>query len=89
MAKGLNYQTICNMYTLVQIQEKVDFYIGQVDRATTKLYDKDTTQGRQRVESADIDKISEILAVWLKALECKSGLGQTHIISGNFLSRGF
>jgi len=85
MSRSLNWQTICKLYTLEQIQEKVDFYMDQLERATLKLYDKDTTQGRQKVESAEIDKIESILAVWMKALECKSGNGGgTRAVSVNF-----
>ena len=86
---SLNPQTLCNIYTQVQIQEKVDFYLDQMDRATIRLYDKDSTQGRQKVESEEIQRIESILQSWLKALECKKGLGKTHIVSGNFRNGRF
>ena len=81
---ALNPQTLCNLYTLEQIETKITFYMEQLDGATVRLYDKDTTQGRQKVESADIDKIEEILQAWLKAKECKAGVGGVVIVSGNF-----
>ena len=83
MAK-LNPQTICNIYTLVQIQEKVDGFLEALEGSVTKEYDKDTSQGRQKVESADMDKIESVLSVWMKALELKKGLGGVRIISQNF-----
>lgn len=89
MAVSLSPQVICDLYTLEQINEKVTFWEGQLERASTKLYDKDTTQGRQRVEASDLDKISDTLQVYLKAKQLKSGLGQPHIISANFRNRGF
>lgn len=82
---ALNWQTICKLYTLEQIQERVTLYQDQLDRAMVKLYDKDTTQGRQKVESAELDKIESVLAVWMKALECKSGNGGgARVVSVNF-----
>lgn len=80
----LNYHTICNLYTLAQIEEKITFYMEQLEGATVKSYDKDTTQGKQKVESADIAAIESLLAVWLKAKECKQGMGGPRIFSGNF-----
>ncbi len=84
MTKSLNYRTICNTKTLEQIQEKVTFWEDQLEGATVKSYDKDTTQGRQKVESADLAQIESILAVWTKALECKKGMGGVRIVSHNF-----
>ena len=83
MAK-LNPQTLCNLYTLEQIDAKIVFFTEQLEGATVSMYDKDTSQGRQKVESADIDKIESILQTWLKAKECKNGIGGTQIASGNF-----
>jgi len=84
MARSLNYRTICNIYTESQIQTKVDFYLGQLDNATTRMYRKDTSQGMQQVESEEIRNIESILAPWMKALECKKGLGGVNIVSQNF-----
>ncbi len=84
MSRSLNPQTICNIYTLIQIQEKVDGFLEALEGAVTKEYDKDTSQGRQKVESADMDKIESVLSVWMKALELKKGLGGVRIISQNF-----
>ena len=84
MAKGLSAQTLCNLYTLEQIEEKITFYTEQLEGATVKMYDRDTTQGRQKVESANMEKIESILQAYLKALECKKGLGGVRIVSGNF-----
>lgn len=81
---ALNPQTLCNLYTLDEIETKITFYMEQLDGATVRLYDKDTTQGRQRVESAAIERIEAILQAWLKAKECKSGVGGVVIVSGNF-----
>lgn len=81
---ALNPHTLCNIYTLEQIEAKITLFTDQLEAATVRLYDKDTSQGRQKVESADIDKIAEILQAWLKAKECKTGIGGTVIVSGNF-----
>ena len=86
---SLNPQTLCNLYTLAEIETKVTFFMEQLERATTKMYDKDSTQGRQKVESAEIAHIEKILQSWLKAKECKTGVGGTHIISGNFRNSRF
>lgn len=87
MGKPLNPHTLCNLYTLEQINEKITFYMEQLEGATVKSYSKDTTQGNQSVSSADIDKIESLLAVWMKAKECKTGLGGPRIFSGNFRGR--
>ena len=81
---ALNPQTLCNLYTVDQIDTKITFFMEQLEGATVRLYDKDTSQGRQRVESADIEKIEQILQAWLKAKECKTGVGGVVIVSGNF-----
>ena len=83
---SLNYKTLCRLYTLTQIDAKITFYEEQLDAATVESYDKDTTQGRQKVVSAQIDKIESLLAVWLKAKECITGAGTGggQIVSGNF-----
>jgi len=86
---SLNPQTLCNLYTLAEIQTKVDFYLDQLDKATVESYDKDSSQGRIKVVSAQIEKIESILQAWLKALECKNGLGKPRIVSHNFGGRGF
>jgi hypothetical protein len=84
MARSLNPYHLCNLYTIEQINEKITFYQDQLERATVKMYDKDSTQGRQKVESADIEKIESLLATWIEAKACKSGTGGTRVISGNF-----
>ncbi len=89
MAVSLSPQVICDLYTLEEINEKVTFWTDQLERASVRMYDKDSTQGRQKVEAAELNRISETLQVYLKAKQCKLGLGKPHIISGNFRSRGF
>lgn len=84
MSKTLNYQTICNLKTLEQIQEKVTFWEDQLENATVRFYDKDSQQGRQKVEAADLEKIEGTLSVYMKALECKQGKGGVNIVAGNF-----
>ena len=86
---SLNPQTLCNIYTLAEIETKITFFMDQMERATVKEYRKDSTQGMQNVESAEIAHIEKILQSWLKAKECKTGVGQTHIISGNFRNSRF
>jgi hypothetical protein len=82
---GLNWKTLCNLYTLEQINEKITLYQSQLESAMVKMYDRDTTQGRQKVESADIEKIESILQAWMKAKECKTGVsGSAVIASHNF-----
>ena len=82
----LNYKTLCRLYTLSQIEAKIIFYTEALEGATVESYDKDTTQGRQKVTSAPIEKIESLLAVWLKAKECITGAGTGggQIVSGNF-----
>lgn len=84
---NLNPNTICNLFTLEQIEEKITFYMDQLSGSTVSEYDKDTSQGRQKVKSADIDKIESILQAWLKAKECKMGLGKTRIVSADYGNR--
>ena len=86
---SLNPQTLCNIYTLEQIEAKITIFESALERATVRMYDKDSTQGRQKVESEEIQRIESILQAWLKAKECKLGLGKTHIVSANFGNRGF
>ncbi len=81
---SLNPKTLCNLFTLAQIDAKIVFFMEQMEGATVRLYDKDSSQGRQRVESAEIDKIEQILQAWLKAKECKTGVGGTVIVNANF-----
>ena len=83
---SLNYKTLCRLYSLEQIETKITFYEEQLDAATVESYDKDTTQGRQKVVSAALKDIEELLAVWLKAKECITGAGTGggQIVSGNF-----
>lgn len=84
---GLNPYTLSQLYTLEEITTKITFYSEQLDAATVKSYNKDTTQGVQSVSSADIDKIEAILQSWLKAKQYKNGSGLPRIFSGNFRGR--
>lgn len=85
MSRSLNYRTLCNLYTLEQIQEKVTYYQEIIDAtAGNKMYHKDSQQGSQRVENQDIQNVVPLLESWLKALECKQGMGGVNIVSGNF-----
>ena len=81
---SLNPKTLCRLFTLEQIETKITYYSEALDGAITESYDKDTTQGRQKVVSAQIDKIESILQAWLAAKECKNGLGGVQIVSHNF-----
>ena len=81
---GLNPYTLSQTYTLEQIESKITFYAEQLDGATTQEYSKDTSQGSQRVRSADIDKIESILQSWLRAKQFKLGNGMPNIVSANF-----
>ena len=81
---SLNPKTLCRNYTLAEIETKITFYEEALEGATVRMYDKDSTQGRQKVESADIEKIESLLQAWLAAKDCKSGVGGTQIVSGNF-----
>ena len=84
MSRSLNYSTICNSKTLEEIQTKVTFWEDALENAIVRAYDKDSQQGRQKVESAELDKIESVLSVYQKALECKQGLGGVNIVSANF-----
>ena len=81
---SLSPKTLCRLYTLEQIEAKITHYQDALDGAVVESYDKDTTQGRQKVVSAQIDKIESILQAWLAAKECISGLGGVQIVSHNF-----
>ena len=84
---SLNAKTISRLYTLTQIETKISFYTEQLEGATVESYDKDTSQGRLKVVSAQIDKIENLLQTYLRAKEIISGLGGTQIVSGNFQDR--
>ena len=81
---GLNpyYLSLCN--TLAEIEEKITFYSTKLEGATVKLYDKDTTQGRQRVESAELSQIEDILGRWIAAKVYKSGAAGPNIVSADY-----
>lgn len=84
MSRSLNPRSLCNIYTLAEIQEQVDFYKDQLKQSTVRMYDKDSSQGRQKVEAQDLKEIESVLAAWVRAYECKKGLGKPHIINTNF-----
>ena len=85
MSKTLNPTIICNIYTLQEIKDKVVFYQSIVDgTASNKMYDKDSSQGRQKVETQDVDKVVPILASWMKALELKQGMGGPRVFNINY-----
>ena len=84
MAKGLSAQTICNTQTLEEIEADLLFWKEQMKNATVEFYDKDSSQGRQKVQSARLSEITANYNVYLKALEKKQGLGNVRIVSGNF-----
>jgi len=81
---GLNPYNLSLAYTLEQIEEKITFYTEQLDSSTVAEYTKDSSQGSQRVRSADIDKISNILQMWINAKLYKTGQAGTRITSANF-----
>ena len=80
----LSPKTLCRLYTLAEIETKITFYMEQLEGATVRMYDKDSSQGRQKVESADIEKIESLLQTWLAAKECKTGVGGVQVVSQNF-----
>jgi hypothetical protein len=84
MARSLNPYQLSQLYDIAQIEAKIITYEEALEGAMVKMYDKDSGQGRLKVESADIEKIESILATWLAAKALKSGLGGTRIVSGNF-----
>lgn len=84
---SLNPQTIARLFTLSEIETKITLYQDALDGAVVAEYSRDTSQGSQRVKSAEIDKISELLQVYLKAKSILSGLNGTQIVSGNFQDR--
>jgi len=75
------------LFTLNEIETKITFYTDALEGATVRSYAKDSSQGSQRVESAEIDKIESLLQVYLKAKEILSGLNGTQIVSHNFQDR--
>ncbi len=84
---SLNPQTIARLFTLSEISIKITTFNEALEGAVVESYDKDTSQGRLKVVSAQIDKIAELLQVYLKAKEILSGLNGTQIVSGNFQDR--
>ncbi len=84
---ALNATTIARLFTLSEIEVKIQFYTDALEGATVRSYNKDSSQGSQRVESADIDKIESLLQTYLKAKEILSGLNGVQIVSANFQDR--
>lgn len=84
---SLNPQTIARLSTLSEIETKITFYTNALEGATVRSYSKDSSQGSQRVDSAELDKIESLLQTYLKAKEILSGLNGTQIVSGNFQDR--
>lgn len=84
MSRPLNYMVICDLYTLEEIQTEVDFWKEQLKNATVAEYKKDTSQGMQQVESAELKQIESTLSIYMKALQCKKGGGSIGIVSANF-----
>ena len=84
---SLNPQTIARLFTLSEINVKITTFNEQLEAATVESYDKDTTQGRMKIVSAQIDKIAELLQVYLRAKEILSGIGGVKIVSTNFTDR--
>jgi|GEM_PF-3253814 len=84
---SLNPQTIARLFTLSEINVKITTFNEQLEAATVESYDKDTIQGRMKVVSAQIDKIAELLQVYLRAKEILSGIGGVKIVSTNFTDR--
>ncbi len=82
----MNPRILAQKYTLDEIEEKIEFYMEQVEGATVASYTKDTTQGSQKVDSADIDKIQELLDLWMNAYGIKSGHTFARTVSINFKS---
>ena len=84
---SLSAKTISRLFTLNEIETKITFYTEALEGATVRSYNKDSSQGSQRVESAEIDKIESLLQTYLKAKEILSGVGGVQIVSGNFNDR--
>ena len=84
---SLNPQTIARLFTLTEIETKITFYQSALEGATVRSYNKDSSQGSQRVESAEIDKIESLLQTYLRAKEIISGIGGVKIVSTNFTDR--
>ena len=84
---ALNATTIARLFTLSEIEVKIQFYTDALEGATVRSYNKDSSQGSQRVESAEIDKIESLLQTYLRAKEILSGIGGVKIVSTNFTDR--
>lgn len=70
----LDPQQIAKNFTLAEIQAKIDIYLTLIDQAAeSSKYSLDTTQGRQSVESHDLDKLTSILNTWITAKNILSG----------------
>jgi hypothetical protein len=75
---------LADIYTLEEINTKITYYMEALEGATVKQYDKDTSQGSQSVESVSMTQIQDVLAIWIKAKQIKTGNGGVKIFSGNY-----
>lgn len=82
---ALDPSAIANCYTLEQIENKITEYQEYLDKAAaTKEYDLDTTQGRQKVKTEDVDKIANLLNSYLKAKSIKTGSSETKLYAAKY-----
>ena len=82
---ALDPVAIANCNTLDQINDKITKYEAFLENASdTKEYDLDTTQGRQKVKTEDVDKIADVLNSYLKAKAIKEGVVNTKFYAGKY-----
>lgn len=87
----LNPFNLSQIYTLEEIETEITYWSTALKEATVKSYNKDTSQGSQRVESQDLSQIRSELNSWIQAKMYKTGNGGPNIVSQNFggSRRGF
>lgn len=76
---------VAEYYTLAEIDAKIVEYQDAYDASLMGGYRLDTTQGAQSRTPPDPARLSEALALWLKARAIKSGTYTgTQIIHANY-----
>ena len=83
---ALDPANIAKNFTLAEIEEKITKYTTIIDDAAEmKSYDLSDTQSRQKVESHNIDKLTDILNSWLAAKNIKTGNTGAKFYGGRFV----
>jgi hypothetical protein len=84
----LSAVSIASFYTAEEIAVKIAEYQQILDSAASGSYRLDTTSGAQSVTPPDLGTVSELLQVYLKAYQLKSGTAYTRLISVDYHPQG-